>query len=148
MQRPRFRLVLPALLAALAAGCGDSATHAPEENFQGTYAQEREQGLPLPVQISSDFVYRLFLAADTLRLLPDGTGTESWVLEWRPNNPAHNVTTSRGTRPVSYQVRDGILELTYLPCQSQPCGHVSGYMQGEMLVLGTYPGYVYRRIAR
>ncbi len=148
MQRLSFRLVLPALLAVFAAGCEESATHAPEENFQGTYSEVRTQGVPLPAQVSSDFVYRLFLVADTLRLLPDGTGTQSWVFELRPNNPAtHSLSISRGSRPVTYEARDGILELAF-SCQNPPCGSVSGYMQGEMLVLGTYPGNVYRRVAR
>lgn len=149
MRRPSLRIVLPALLAVLAAGCGESATHAPEESYQGTYAMEKYGGLPLPVQISSDFVYRLLVVADTLRLLPDGTGTKVWVHEWRPNNPAHSVHTSRGSRPVTYQVRDGFLELMYL-CGSTPCGPVPvyGHMEGEMLVLGQSFTDVYRRISR
>jgi hypothetical protein len=148
MQRPSFRLVLPALLAVLSAGCGgDSAPLAPEENYQGTYAMEKYSGLPLPRQISSDFVYRWFVVADTLRLLPDGTGTKVFVTELRPTNPAHSVITSRSTSAVTYQVRDGFLELTY-PCQTPPCGFSYGHMEGEMLVLGQTFTHVYRRISR
>lgn len=147
MRRPSPRLVLPALLAVLAAGCGESATHVPEESYQGTYAMEKYAGLPLPRQISSDFVYRLFVVADTLRLLPDGTGTEVLVHELRPNDPSRSVIASRYTYAVTYQERDGFLELTYA-CQTPPCGFIFGHMEGEMLVLGQNFTDVYRRISR
>jgi hypothetical protein len=147
MHRPNLRVVLPALLAVFAAGCGESATLAPEENYQGTYAMVKDGGVPLPRQISSDFVYRLFVVADTLRLLPDGTGTKVWVYELRPNDPSRSVSTSRGTYAVTYQVRDGFLELTS-GCQTPPCGFTYGHMEGEMLVLGQGFTHVYRRISR
>lgn len=145
MRRSRIRLVLPSLLALLAAGC-DSAVLEPEE-VAAEYELESYNGSPLPAVTVTTATLSSYLVAETLRLQADRRGTYTRVhrVDWV--DPARPDELSGGTFDLTYRLRGETIEVSYYCppnalCTSGP--HAFGRLEGDALVLEVLDGNVYR----
>ena len=106
-----IRILLPALLATLAAGC-ESATLSPEM-ISGTFVLETYNGEPLPYETASLEHARYYLLESTIELSPDGTGTESVVTRTDFRDPAMADVTAAYVSDFGYEIDGDRLRVTY-----------------------------------
>jgi hypothetical protein len=95
-------------LAAVTA-CADAGPFGPQD-VAGTYVLRTVRGEPLPAVLwEGDITLRVW--ADTLRLNADGTGSETWLLEY---SGQYVWGPGRSENALQFEVRDGRLEGTYV----------------------------------
>lgn len=137
-----LRLLVPTLLAALAAGC-ESATLSPD-SVAGTYVLVSYNGNPLPQETASLEHARYYILADTLTLAASGFGTEIRTTRVDYRDPAVADQESSAVAELHYELNDDRLRLSYrcggpeINCVPGP--HAFGRMDGDELVLTAFEG--------
>lgn len=147
-----IRILVPALLAALAAAGCESATLSPDE-VQGTYVLVSYNGAPLPGETASLEDARHYLLADTIELGPDGSGTETTLSRVDFRDPAVADREVASTWTFGYEIDDDRLRVTYgcpllglapaatfddvHPTSCVPGPHAIGRIEGDDLVIST-----------
>jgi hypothetical protein len=146
-----LRILVPTLLAALAAGC-ESSTQPPDE-FRGTFVLETYAGheLPLPIFDAGGDTATHFLMADTMRLGWNGFGTQTRGIYVNFDDPAHRDVARVAVEIFRYRVDDGELGFTFRCPPGQPCPSgpytITGWIEGDSFVLEFGYGPIrYRRI--
>lgn len=136
MRRPRISLVLPSLLALLAAGCDATNLLQPEE-VAGEYVLESLNGSPLPAVWFSSETATFHVLADTLRLGADRLG--SHVRAARTDYPdARPDEVHTATGQLSYRIRSRRIEFGYTCPPTALCTpppHTLGRLDGSTLVV-------------
>jgi hypothetical protein len=133
-----IRILVPALLAAFAAGCESSTLSS--DDVQGTFVLETLAGNPVPLPISSTGSETHFLTADTMRLGPGGAGTQVRVIRVDFDNPARADRVDVFRTVFEYRVRGNRLEITVSCPPNALCAegpHGIGKHEGDALVLGS-----------
>lgn len=112
MPRRAFASVL-AVLAAFSAGACDGSPTSPGE-VPGTYVLHSVNGDPLPAVATPIPGATVYLEADSLRLSPDGTGSEVVVHRTVYGTPGQPDEIERTELRLQHELRDGRVEITYL----------------------------------
>jgi len=145
-----IRILLPTLLAVLAAGCESSTLS--RETLSGTFVLETYNGQPLPYETASLENARFYLLESTIELSSNGTGTETAVTRTDFRDPALADKTEAGVSSFGYEVDGDRLRVTYAcpPNATALCApgpHAIGRFEGEdELVVTVFNGILrYRR---
>jgi hypothetical protein len=140
-----------ALLAWVAGGC--EGTPLTPSNVAGTYVLERVGDSPLPA-VTVNTAYATFtVVADTLRLLPDRTGTETQVLRVELHGAATPPVVEPSRQPLGYRLRGNRIVISYGCASGEVCqlanmvGSATGYLTSDGLVMEMGPApFVFRRV--
>jgi hypothetical protein len=143
-----IRILVPSLLAVLAAGC-ESSTLSPE-SIPGTYVLVSYDGKSLPQETASLEDARYFIVSETFELAGDGTGTEIRTTRVDFRDPAREDRDEVAEMEFTYEVDDDRLRFTYrcqtfpaaaldtvLPTTCAPTPHAIGRIEGDLLLVTT-----------
>lgn len=145
MGRSRLSLVIPSLLALLAAGC-DSDPVAPRQ-VAAEYVLQSVNGGPLPAEKFDNGTFSFVLLSETLRPEEDGSGIQESVHRTDFADPAKPDHRSDSLFRLTYRLLGDRLEVSfYCPPEALCTGgpHLVGRMDGAALVLTDLNGDEYR----
>jgi hypothetical protein len=147
-----LRILVPTLLAALAAAGCESSTLSPE-SIPGTYVLVSYNGQPLPYEETSLEELRHLILADTFRLDANGTGTETNVTRVDFRNPARTDSETVRVFRFAYEINDDRLRFSYacsnlvnvsatraanvLPTSCLPGPHAFARIEGDVMLVTT-----------
>lgn len=136
MRRSRISLVIPSLLALLAAGC-DSDPVAPGK-VAAEYVLESVNGGPLPAEKFDNGTFSFILLSETLRLEEDGSGIQESVHQTDFADPTKPDHRSDSLFRLTYRLLGDRLEVSFYCPPEAICimgPHLIGRMDGATLVL-------------